>query len=112
MSIKTFCAPDGVMWTVWRVDAGSAMVVPGTPSAWLAFQTANGAERRRLIDFPDDWARLSDQLLDLLRRMAEPVSAWRRPSPPGGVEQPHSSAGADGKEQELAPMPPPTYDRG
>ena len=99
------------MWTVWRVEASSAMVVPGSPSVWLAFQTEDGAERRRLIDFPDDWERLSEQLLDLLRRMAEPVSAWRRPSPPGGVEQ-HSAAGANGEEQELAPVPPATYHRG
>jgi hypothetical protein len=98
MSLKTFRAADGVTWTVWRVEAGSATVVPGTPSVWLAFQNEDGSERRRLINFPDDWSQRSEQLLDLLRRMAEPVVSWRRPSPPGGVERLRSESGSDANE--------------
>ena len=88
MSLKTFCAPDGTTWTAWRVETGTLPVIPGTPSVWLAFQNEDCTERRRLLEVPDDWEQLSDQLLDLLRRMAEPVVSWRRPSPPGGVESP------------------------
>lgn len=86
MSLKTFRATDGTTWTVWRVETGAVPVVPGTPSVWLAFQNEDGTERRRLLEVPGDWEQLSDQLLDLLRRMAEPVVSWRRPSPPGGVD--------------------------
>jgi hypothetical protein len=98
MSLKTFRAPDGMTWTVWRVEAGSATVVPGAPSAWLAFQNEDGSERRRLINFPDDWAQRSEQLLELLRRMAEPVVSWRRPSPPGGVELLGRESSSDAKD--------------
>ncbi|MDB4890139.1 MAG: hypothetical protein JWL61_1994 [Gemmatimonadetes bacterium] len=91
MSLKTFRAPDGTIWTAWRVETGAAPVVPGTPSVWLAFQNEDGTERRRLMEVPDDWEQLSDQLLDLLRRMAEPVAAWKRASPPGGVSLPKDS---------------------
>lgn len=86
MSLKTFRAPDGTCWTAWRVETGTEPVVPGTPSVWLAFQSEDGTERRRLLEVPDDWEQLSDQLLDLLRRMAEPVTPGRRTSPPSGVD--------------------------
>jgi hypothetical protein len=98
MSLKTFRAPDGMTWTVWRVEAGSAIVVPGSPSVWLAFQNEDGSERRRLINFPDDWAQRSEQLLELLRRMAEPVVTWRRPSPPSGVELQRRESSSDANE--------------
>jgi hypothetical protein len=88
MSLKTFRAPDGTIWTAWRVETGTVPIVPGTPSMWLAFQNEDCTERRRLLEVPEDWEQLSDQLLDLLRRMAEPVASWRRPSPAGGVEAP------------------------
>jgi hypothetical protein len=65
---------------------------------WLAFQNEQGTERRRLLEFPDEWIQLSDRLLDLLRRMAEPVVSWQRPSPPDGVEQQRSEAQSDAKE--------------
>ena len=86
MSLKTFRAADGSTWTAWRVETGTTPVVPGTPSMWLAFQNEDGSERRRLLEVPEDWERLSDQSLDLLRRMAEPVGQGRRASPPGGVD--------------------------
>ena len=86
MSLKTFRAADGSTWTAWRVETGTVPVVPGTPSVWLAFQNEDESERRRLLEVPDDWERLSDQSLDLLRRMAEPVVTGRRPSPPGGID--------------------------
>jgi hypothetical protein len=86
MSLKTFRASDGTLWTAWRVETGTVPVVAGTPSTWLAFQNEEGTERRRLLEVPDDWEQRSDQLIELLRRMADPVVSWRRPSPPGGVQ--------------------------
>ncbi|MEP6730344.1 MAG: hypothetical protein ABJE10_06890 [bacterium] len=93
MSLRTFLSADGTTWTAWRVDSGRAAVVPGTPTEWLAFKNDDDTERRRLLKFPDDWEALSDQLLDLLRRMAEPVLP-RRMTPPEGAprqETPDSS---------------------
>jgi hypothetical protein len=87
MSMRTFRAPDQSNWTVWRVEAASSVIVPGTPSVWLAFQNEDGTERRRLVEFPEDWPQLSDQLLDLLRRMATPAGSPQRSSAPRGFPQ-------------------------
>jgi hypothetical protein len=38
---------------------------------WLAFQTEDGSERRRLRQVPANWADLSDERLDLLLRVAD-----------------------------------------
>jgi len=38
------------------------------------------------------------EALDLLRKMAEPVKQWQRPSPPGGVERVDNPASADSGE--------------
>jgi len=78
MPSRTFVASDGDTWTVWLVQP-TRPVSPrlGIPSAWLAFHNADERERRRLRDFPADWADLPDERLDLLRRMAQAVN---RPS--------------------------------
>ncbi len=96
--MRTFRAPDESEWTVWRVEAGNPAIVPGAPTVWLAFQNEDGTERRRLIEFPEDWPQLSDQLLDLLRRMAEPATGARRPSPSGGFKQVDSESESHAKE--------------
>jgi hypothetical protein len=98
MALRTFVSRDGSTWSVWRIESSSAAVVPGTPSEWLCFQDADSTERRRLFEFPENWAELPDDRLDLLRRMAEPVKQWQRPSPPGGVGHVDNPAGADSEE--------------
>ena len=86
MSLRIFRANDGSRWTVWHVRAGSTVNVPGTPLEWLAFQSEDGNERRRLLEIPPNWTEASDQRLDLLRRMADPVTLFaQRHSPPEGI---------------------------
>lgn len=87
MSLKPFLASDGRVWSVWRVQSGSAGQMAGMPGEWLAFQSEDGTERRRLFEIPDQWEDLPDDRLDLLRRMAEPSRSAERPSPPGGMDR-------------------------
>jgi hypothetical protein len=92
MGLRAFRGSDGAEWTVWLVRSGSAGAVPGTPKEWLCFQNGDGTERRRLIEVPAGWAKLSDDRLDLLRRMAERVTLLaQRHSSPGGVRAPDPS---------------------
>lgn len=85
MGLRTFQSQDGSTWTIWRVQSSGA--VAGTPSEWLAFQNQDGTERFRLLEVPAGWEELSDARLELLRRMADPVRARTRHSPPGGTER-------------------------
>ena len=88
MALRTFVGSDGKTWTAWLVQTGGVPAVPGTPTQWLAFQTEDGTERRRLLEIPDGWESLPDERLDLVRRMAEPVKTWAsRHTPPGGITQ-------------------------
>ena len=85
MAIRTYQAADGTTWTVWLVQT-TLGTMPGAPTEWLAFQNADGTERRRLLEIPGGWDKLPDERLDLLRRVAEPVKGWtERHTPPGGV---------------------------
>jgi hypothetical protein len=91
MALRTFRAGDGSQWTVWSIRAGSAGVVAGPPAEWLAFQNEDCTERRRLFDIPAGWDELSDERLELLRRVAEPVTLLvPRHSPAGGMVQPEA----------------------
>lgn len=87
MAIRTFRSIDGTTWMVWRTQVAPSTLMPNSPLEWLTFQTDGGTERRRLMQIPASWFDLSDERLDLLRRVAEPVSAFtERHSPPGGNE--------------------------
>lgn len=87
MALRSFTSRDGTTWTAWQVRAETSTNIPGTPTEWLAFQNGDGTERRRLLEVPKGWDQLPDERLDLLRRMAEPVTLLSsRHSPPGGVE--------------------------
>lgn len=88
MGLRTFLASDGRQWTVWLIRSGSVGRVPGTPTEWLAFQNEDGTERRRLLAVPPKWAELSDDRLELLRRVAEPVALLtQRHTLPGGISR-------------------------
>jgi hypothetical protein len=58
---------------VWLVRPQRADIL-GTPNEWLAFQREDGTERRRLSEVAANWEGLGDDRLDLLRRMATPVT--------------------------------------
>ena len=99
MALRTFVASDGKTWTAWLVQSSGVTMVPGTPTEWLAFQSDDGLERRRLLEVPDGWETLSDDRLDLVRRMAEPVKRWAgRHTPPGGIDQ-QDPSGAGGSSK-------------
>ena len=96
MALRTFVASGGKTWTAWLVQSSGVVTVPGTPTEWLAFQNEDGTERRRLLEIPEGWETLSDERLDLVRRMAEPVKRWAsRHTPPGGIDQ-HDASGTGG----------------
>lgn len=87
MAIRTFHANDGSNWTVWRTRCDPSALLPNAPREWLTFQSEGETERRRLMQIPAAWFELSDERLDLLRKIAEPATTYMaRHSPPGGIE--------------------------
>jgi hypothetical protein len=90
MALRSFVADDGLIWRVWRVESSDDHIVashPGRARSWLAFQNALGTQRRRLFNVPDDWERLPDDQLELLRLSAQPVKGLRWP----GTSKPAST---------------------
>jgi hypothetical protein len=73
MALRTFQASDGRMWRVWLVRASKPNSRFVKTPEWLAFQTEDESERRRLHQVPANWADLSDERLDLLLRVAEVI---------------------------------------
>ena len=83
--IRDFVDADGKVWHVWEVPAEqlSARARPGTyagefEGGWLAFESGDGAERRRLPGYPRDWHRLPNERIEALCREALPVLKRRR----------------------------------
>ena len=83
--IRDFVDADGKLWHVWEVPAEqlSARARPGTyagefESGWLAFESGDGKERRRLPGYPRDWQRLPNERVEALCRDAHPVMKRRR----------------------------------
>jgi hypothetical protein len=80
MALRSFEDREGNQWRVWSV-------VPATNAAatldetfrrgWLCFERTDGSERRRLTltEAPAAWESLSDDRLDLVRRVATPVAS-------------------------------------
>ncbi len=97
MALRTFLAADGHTWTVWLVrPSRSAHPQLGIPVEWLAFQSDDESERRRLLEVPPHWEDLSDERLDLLRRIAEVVTR-----PTGGHTAPRAAHRDDPTDSEL-----------
>lgn len=75
---------DGTTWHVWAVSAERMRANPLTGGqlgayrdGWLAFETDDGKQRRRLPGHPAEWATMSDAELRVLLLRAEPVRASR-----------------------------------
>lgn len=83
MALITFRDSDGVHWRVWNVSretlgsARSSYLGGEFQNGWLVFQREGSDERRRLADFPDDWASLPPDRLESMCRRARPVSQVR-----------------------------------
>jgi hypothetical protein len=88
MALRTFQASDGRTWRVWMVRTSKPNSRFARSPEWLAFQTEDESERRRLHQVPANWADLSDERLDLLLRVAELVDG-----PPRGRATPTAEPG-------------------
>lgn len=85
MGLVDFTDKDGVSWRVWHVDTPPArahLMDPQFRNGWLVFERADGTERRRFNQVPDDWASLPGERLALLCQLAVPVVAPKN-SPSG-----------------------------
>jgi len=87
-AVRTVKDGDGAEWRVWAVTPRmSTTLGPGGglgdyQHGWLAFETTDGRQRRRLPLYPGEWERVSsNELLELLAR-AEPARPTRRNSKP------------------------------
>jgi hypothetical protein len=101
--IRDFVDAAGKVWHVWEVPAEqlSARARPGTyagefEGGWLAFESGDGTERRRLPGYPRDWHRLPNERIEALCRDALPVMKRRReqtrpPREDGGEDSPAAS---------------------
>ncbi len=100
--IRDFVDADGRLWHVWEVppEQLSARARPGTyagdfEGGWLAFEAAEGGERRRLPGYPRDWHQLANERIEALCREARPVTRRRRPADgaPNASEDDTTTAG-------------------
>jgi hypothetical protein len=85
-AIREFRDDQGRAWRAWAVIPGRAL--PGQRArrylgdmheGWLAFETLDGSERRRLIAYPRDWLRLDDRGVVALLEAASPAPVRKRP---------------------------------
>jgi hypothetical protein len=92
--MREFVDEKGVSWRVWSVTIDKAYTKSGREgylgelqNGWLCFES--GEDRRRLAQFPDDWAQLDDrQLTELLAQAA--LAPRRRNSISGEFPMPRS----------------------
>jgi hypothetical protein len=80
MPLRSFDDREGNEWRVWSVvpQASAAVTLDEVfRGGWLCFERLAGGERCRLSlsEAPAGWESLSDDRLDLLRRVATPVTA-------------------------------------
>jgi hypothetical protein len=87
-AIREFRDARGVAWRVWAVTPGqlhsdrpSTARLGEYSDGWLAFETDDGSQRRRLPHYPEDWAKRSNHALELLLDRADPVRPRRTSEP-------------------------------
>lgn len=79
MALRSYTDREGSEWRVWRVvpdEISFTTLVESYRDGWLCFERTDGSERRRLsmTKVPLEWEDLSDERLDMLRRMGEPAT--------------------------------------
>jgi hypothetical protein len=81
MAIRSYTDRDGHEWSVWAVTPapGSVAYQERFRAGWVCFERVGGGARCRLpfSEVPAGWESLSDDRLDLLRRVAETTSTTR-----------------------------------
>ena len=85
MALRSYEDREGDEWRVWSVvpaASAAATLDQEYRAGWLCFERSAGGDRRRLpmSEVPDDWASLSDDRIDLLRRVATPVTTTPTPA--------------------------------
>lgn len=109
MSSRQYRDPSGSLWEVFEVHrhtGRATQVRPALMSGWLAFVSAN--EKRRLPEYPADWADLGDdELHELFVRARLAPSALFPVVGPNGLG---TRASAPREEPESGPAPSPPSD--
>ena len=86
-AVREFRDARGILWRAWAVTPGQ--IHPDRPldnrlgeytNGWLAFESEDGSQRRRLPHHPEDWSHRTNHALEMLLDKAEPVRARRRPA--------------------------------
>ena len=86
IGVREFADSRGREWRVWSVIPSGGGEVRGSlkrvgsefEQGWLAFESFDGTERRRLPEHPADWQERSDAQLAELLDLAAPVAPRRR----------------------------------
>lgn len=82
MALRVFRGGDGREWNVWHVRPTMGDESPLNSrfrDGWLCFKQVDGDERCRMpiAEAPADWATLSDEQLELLRRVSDQPTGVR-----------------------------------
>jgi hypothetical protein len=78
MAMRSFTDDAGVEWRVWATQPGARAELYGDHAqGWLTFECATGS--RRLAPIPQGWEEVSTTRLQLMSRVAKPVT--RRTTP-------------------------------
>jgi hypothetical protein len=84
-AVREFRDARGIVWRVWAVkpieprpDRPASQRLGEYSDGWLAFETEDGSQRRRLPHHPDDWSRQTNHALELLLEQAEAVRVRRQ----------------------------------
>jgi hypothetical protein len=105
MAVRDFRDEHGREWRAWDVNPdqlhpATRYELPGEyQGGWLAFETKDGAVRKRLAIYPTDWSTLPTEELERLVMEAEPVPKHR----PRRAEGPEPPDPARRAEDEAAP---------
>jgi hypothetical protein len=84
-AVREFRDARGILWRAWAVTPSHTY--PDRPldnrlgeysAGWLAFESEDGSQRRRLPHHPEDWSHRTNHALEMLLDAAEPVRARRK----------------------------------
>ena len=84
--MREFRDARGIVWRVWAVTPaqlrpdrlGGQQRLGEYSQGWLAVESQDGSQRRRLPHYPGDWAQRTNAALELLLDRADPVRARRK----------------------------------